>query len=934
MRLKYGFGLILVFLFGLQWLRGLDESRVQEFTLANGLRVITYEMHTAPLIYSRLTYQVGSKYEPYNQTGISHIVEHMMFKGTKRFGKGTIAELISANGGVFNAFTSTDITVYYELMPKNKIELAFDIESERMYRCVFDPAEFESELKVIREERKQRTDNSATGLRREELNTLLYKSHPYRNPVIGWMEDLEAITRDQAYAYYRKYYTPNNATLVLVGDFDTPAIMALVQRYFGRVPRGPELEQPRFFRVAQQGKKTFEFRHSDITTESVALYFAAPPYLSEDGAALYVAGRIIGSRSATSRLHKRLVRRERLCKSATASLTFSKDPGTFNIVAQLMPGSAMAAVENLIWQEIDSLARYPVSEYDLQKIKNRIYFDEMTGDQYVDKLGEQIGQYESYFGWRMINRRPEMVMAVTPDDIMRVVRQYLTPRQMVVCYSYPDTVRGAMSVPDSGMITAQTETPDELPVPEISLAAPTRAKSSLWQRLIRQPADVRTQYRPVLDQIIGPSPIAGCLDSLILANGVPVYLLINRDFPTIYLKGFIETGRLPEDRERPGIRQFTESMLSRGTLSRSYDELIEEKSFTPYQFEISQSWHNIYLMGYCLRKDADKMLQLAYETLAEPSFPEDQIELLRPKAITNARQFKQTEDTKAFYAMFETIFENHPYSVSHAGEAWVYESLTRDELVRFYDKYYSPERLKLLVVGDFEKDWLEARLNATLGRWQKPSGDEWLTFPGIAPVQGKRVMVFTNPQYKQCRIDIGFQPVAGGLRTDNPDLTAIEILESILCGSSLTSRMGKKLRDELGLSYGIKSNLWIRREGGYWNIRTHTDKDNVTAMIQGILAEIRRVQNELVSEDELNRAKARKIALLPLYVRTPDDIGNVLFSQLTDNLPRTRFDQSRDRILNVTHEDVRRVARRYLDAENYVIGVSGNLAENSLDQFK
>ena len=282
-------------------LMAIDESKVREFTLDNGLHVITYEMHTAPVIYSRLTYDVGSKYEPYGQTGISHIVEHMMFKGTKRFPKGTIADLVSSNGGIFNAFTSNDITVYYELLPKNRIELAFDIESERMHKCEFDPGEFESEIEVIAQERRQRVDNSAKGMRREEVNTLVFKSHPYRNPVIGWMEDITSITRDQAYAHYRRYYTPNNATLVLCGDFETDEILETVKKYFGDIPEGPALEKPRFYRVPADGKKILEFRHSDVLDEAVNMYFQAPGRFSEDGPALYVAGKILcASSGATS----------------------------------------------------------------------------------------------------------------------------------------------------------------------------------------------------------------------------------------------------------------------------------------------------------------------------------------------------------------------------------------------------------------------------------------------------------------------------------------------------------------------------------------------------------------------------------------------------------------------------------------------------------
>ena len=935
-------GILLTGLLSLQ-LFGIDDAKVKEHILDNGLRVITYEMHTAPIIYSRLTYNIGSKYEPLNQTGISHIVEHMMFKGTKRFPKGSIAELISANGGVFNAYTTNDITVYYELLPKNKIELAFDIESQRMYKCDFDPVEFESELRVIMEERKQRTENSADGKKREELNTLLYKSHPYRNPVIGWMEDLEHITRNQAYAYYKKYYTPNNATLVLTGDFETEAMLKTVKKYFGKVPKGPELENPRFFDAELEGKKILEFKHPDILNESIAMYFAAPTRFQEDGAALYVMGNILASRSATSRLNKRLVRQGKLCKSAGGGLGFSKDPRPFSIYASLLPGASLEEVESIIWEEIDSLKNYPVADYDLQKIKNNLNFSELTGDQYISDVGDRIATYDNFVSWQHINQWDDLVAGVTKDDIMRVANKYFDKDKMVVCYSLPDS---SAKVSDSILKTAKhDEAGDEIAhdgdilEPEIDLEDNKNSKAGLLSKLSKlfgSKEDVRELYKPRLSEVLAPNPIVSMVDSFNLDNGVPVYMIESHDFPTVGIMGFIETGRLVEDAENPGIRIFTNSMLARGSSKRSYEELLEERSFTPYRFDFEQSWNKIVFTGYSLTENADKMLQGTYEVLADPSFPEEEMAKVRPRLLSNARNFKKTETMKAFYTMFEKVFEGHQYALPYTGTVETIENTTREDLVRFYDKYYSPDRLKMVVVGDFSKDWIQAKLNATYGSWQHRSRDGNIGFSKIKPIQGKFVYVFNNPEYKQCRLDMAFNPIDGGITTDIEDYEyeTLKILEHILCGSSLTSRMGIELRDKQGLSYGIKSQLWIRDHGGYWNIRTELDKDNVVKMVRGIFKEIEKIQKDGITDEELNKAKARKISLLTLQTRTTDDIAGIIFKELQDKKPLDYFDRRRDMIMSVTKKDVQRVANKYLDINNYIISVSGDLDENSLDMFK
>jgi len=917
--------LLLVALFAS--LYAIDSEKIYEETLDNGLHVITYEMNTAPMIYSRLTYNVGAKYENHGETGISHIVEHMMFKGTERFSKGKISKLISDNGGVFNAFTSSDITVYYEFMPKNKIDLAFDIESERMHECIFDPEEFESEINVIKEERKMRTENSVQGQKREEINTIIYKSHPYGNPVIGWMHDIDRITRDQAYDYYKKYYTPNNATLVLCGDFNTSEMMKKVKKYFGDIPRGPELEDVDFLRVESFGKKTLEFRHSDIFSESINMYFNVPNRAHEDAPALYVASRIFAGRSSTTRLHKRLVSKDQTCTATGGGYSFSKDSRTLSLVARLHKEATIEEVEQAIWDEIDSLKNYPVDDYDLQKVKNRITFDEITGDQYISKVGSKIGSYENYFGWEFINEWPEKIQQVTKQDIMDVMNKYMVEKNLFVCYSYPDST--AELVTDAEQAESDTT---EI----VADDGEVERKKGFFAKIasmFKHNVPVKELYAVNAKEVNVPEPIAPSIQEFKLDNGTPVYAIQNHDFPTVYMTGIISTGRIDEDREKPGFSNFVSSMLNRGTKEKTYEEMLEERAFVPYSAQVRQSWHGISFVGYSLKKDTDKMLTSVFDIMTKPDFPEEEIEKLRPRLVASAEEYGNKKDLRAFYDMFNTIFEGHHYSIPHAGDVETFQNATRQDMIDFHNKYFSPERMKIVVVGDFELDWIKEKLNKDFGSWEKPSNDKMLGFKEIKPVTQRKISVVPIPEGKQCRVDIGFNPVKGGIKTGNPDIPALELLEHILCGSTLTSRMGVELRDNRGLCYGIRSNMWIRPEGGYWNIRTNTDADNVKEMVSGMLEQIELVQKEGVTQEELDKAKFRKISLLALQVRTPDDIGGLVFNLIRNGQPLDDFDHSAEKIMAVSLEDVKRVANKYLDTENYIMSVSGNIEEDFFKDF-
>ena len=293
------------------------------------MTILTMERHLAPLIYHQLTYKVGSRNEHLGITGISHICEHLMFKGTPTFGKGVVSKTISDNAGIFNAFTMNDMTSYYEYLPANKIELRWKLNLIECRTVPLIPAEFKSELEVIKQERRMRTESSANGILQEELNAIAFDSSPNRDPVIGWPSDLNKITRDQAYNYYKTYYTPNNSFLVLVGDFETDKILELVKKYYGAIPKGPDVPDLVCFEEPQKVRKTLTLYHPDITSQSIGFAFHIPNIQDEDAAPLRVAQMLFCEKSRDARLYKRLVEIDRIATMAAGGFGVAKDPGLF-----------------------------------------------------------------------------------------------------------------------------------------------------------------------------------------------------------------------------------------------------------------------------------------------------------------------------------------------------------------------------------------------------------------------------------------------------------------------------------------------------------------------------------------------------------------------------------------------------------------------------
>lgn len=900
-----------------------EEGKLYRHKLENGMEILTMERHIAPFIYHQLTYKVGSRNEQLGITGISHVVEHMMFKGTSKYGKGKASKLISENAGVFNAFTFNDMTSYYEYLPANKIELAFDIESDRMQNCIFDPDEFKSEIQVILQERRMRSESSAQGIMYETMNSVAYQSHPNRDPIIGWPSDLNHITRDDAYNYYKTYYTPNNSFIVLIGDFDTDEIMKLVKKYYEKIPAGQPVPEMWAVEQPQRVKKTFTLYHSDVTQPSFRMALHAPIYTDEDAPVLRLAGMILCEKSRDARLYKRMVEKDKIATMVAGGMPMGKDPVLFSISVVMKPDSNIGRAEQIVWEEIKKMQGEPVTDHELQKVKNRYRFNQVTEYTKNSAIGSRTSRYEAYFGWNVFDEFDNRLMKVTKEDIQRVMNKYFSEEQVTIGYQYPkgDKKKNKQSSEDEEKEDDET----------IDL------KLDENQFYFRIPTEVHEVIdylsKEDFDDIIRPKPIAPLVKSTKLDNGITLYTIENHLSPSIFIGGIIETGLIPEaiEGQSPGIANLLTQVMNRGPENINYEEFAERLAFVPYSFSASGSYRRFSFQGYSLIQDADEMVKTGFDLSTKPRFDDKDINTLRERHIIEARnRFKRTS-TKAFYYMFNKIFDDHVYSQNNSTEESL-KNINKDALKDLHKKYFNPERVTLVMVGDMKPEEMKAFANKYFGMWKtKMKSAPIKEIPPVKELKGKEIKVFPEKDYTQCTINIGFAPFND---VDPDDEDAVNVLNYILASSALTSRMGIELRDKQGLIYGIKSELWSTSDNiGYWKFNTKTAPKNVEKVITGIFTEIKKLLKDGVTDQEIKSARQRLLGLLPLYIETPDDIASRVFEMLINKEPLDRFDKKADRILSVTAYDVLRVTKKYFTLDRFVIVVDGPIEENSLDHL-
>jgi predicted Zn-dependent peptidase len=406
-------------------------------TLDNGLKVILVEDHSVPVISYQTFFRVGARNERPGITGISHFLEHMMFNGADKYGPKEFDAVLEANGGYSNAFTSDDMTGYYEDISSDGLELCVDLDSDRMKSLTLDQKYVVSEMDVVKEERRLRIDNSVRGQMWEDLDALAFKAHPYKWPVIGWMSDLEAIDRDDVVEYFTTYYAPNNAILIVAGDFDTKKALKLIHEYYDDIPAQTPPAAVRTVEPEQMGERR-GIVNKKAELPAVFIGYHTPDVGHEDIYALDVMQRILtGGRS--SRLYRDLVREKEAAISVTASFPWRIDPYLFEFNVKMKPGHETTEAEEAIYAALADIAENGVTAEELERAKNGLEADFVRSMQTVNGKASKIGRYEILFSdYTEIMNVPGRYRAVTDEDIRKVAGEYFAKRNRTVITLVPE----------------------------------------------------------------------------------------------------------------------------------------------------------------------------------------------------------------------------------------------------------------------------------------------------------------------------------------------------------------------------------------------------------------------------------------------------------------------------------------------------------------
>lgn len=869
---------------------------VQKTVLNNGLTVLTKEVKTAPVVTVQVWYRIGSRNEAPGVNGIAHQLEHLMFKGTKdrpiQFGR-----FFNALGSDSNAFTSYDMTAYFGTVERDKLQPLLVLEADRMQNAIIDKDALASEKRVVISELQGYENNPDYRLGRAVMRAALPDS-PYGLMVGGTKADVEKFTVEQVREYYRNFYRPDNATLIVVGDFDTKTLLQQIEATFGKVPN-PSQPLP----VEQAASKPGTVSKPNTTPivlrepGSAALYTAIyplPDVKSPDVPALRVMDAVLsGGRS--SRLDRDLVEAG-LASKINAYAANLIGSGWYEISATAVPGKDLKQIDQAALKTLSDLAQKGVTADELERAKSQLRAAIILNNRTITNQAMQLGDdYVSTGDYRYTEKLLAQIDQVTAGDVQRVASTYLTPQNRAVGLFEPTqvTAKGGGTTPQGQ--TSENFSPGK-PVDPAEL-----------QKYLPSTAASQTQSQPQ------PLP-----EKLTLVNGLQVLLFPDRSTPTVTLSGHVDAGSAFDIEQTAGLASLTAENLLNGTQSRDYltiAKLLEDRGAS---LDISSNREGVSILGTTLSQDLPVLINILADVLRNAAFPVDQLELSRQQALT---QLKLDLDDPS--RLGRRTFQQAVYPAGHPFHNFPtvtsLKAITRDHVVDFYRQHYHPDSTILTLVGDFDPAQVRNLLNRELGSWEDPSRDVAPVVPDVPlPAKSERLTPVL-PGKTQSISYLGYNSIA---RTDS-QYYAATILNQILGGSTLASRLGTEIRDRQGLTYGIYSYFAGGRFPGPFLVVMQTAPEDANRAIASTVALMEQFRKTGVTAAEVEEAKRSLISGYAVDQADPDNLARTITRNAAYGLSREELRQFPEKIQAVTLEQVNQAIQALLHPDRLVVVTAG-----------
>ena len=888
-----------------------DKAQMMTEThLANGLTILSKEVHAAPVVYFSVWYKVGSRNEMSGQTGLSHILEHMMFKGTTDLPPGAIDHLFLTNGGQINASTAEDRTEYHELIASDRLELAARIESDRMENSKFDPTELSHEMTVVRSELEGDNNSPGYDLYSNVFLPTAFTAHPYHWPTIGWRSDVEAVAgrRDVIYSYYQHHYMPSNAIVVMVGDFDTAKAVGICRKDFGVYPAGTPEQHEITPEPAQRGERRAVLKRPG-TTGQVLIGYHVPETGQPDHYTLDVMSQILsGGRSA--RLYQALVEKG-LAQSAGAGDDDNRDAYLMTFDATPSAGVTNVAVEKGLEDEIAKLQAAPVSQAELTRAIRQIEAQFVYQNDSVSEQADQIGRYAVIGFPHYQATYLDKVKQITPADIQRVAKQWLTADNRTVALFEPQPLPpGAAPPPPPVVDNFGSTKPVTDPKQKALLAALDKEYNSATKT-------AATAERPKPTRVVLP-------------NGLTVIIEENHANKTVALDGLVRAGSMFEPTGKYGVAGLTAEMLGRGTTTKSALQLALTLESVGASVGIGGGTEAANLSGHSRSEDFGLVLTTLADELRHPAFPADQLEKLRAQSLSGLEDARQDTGgtggagTQAEIAFAQAIYpKGHPYwePTLDESEAAV-KAVTRADLVSFYQTYYRPDTTVLVIVGDVNTTDTLKQIQSAFGDWEKPATPApAVTIADVpAPAKAPAPQEIVLPDAPQTSLLFGYN---GGLKRTDPDFYAAQIMNYILGGDTFGSRLGKTIRDQNGLAYSVYSSIDAQHGSGPYQIFVGANPKNANkalGLLRQILSQVRQYG---LTPDEVTQAKQYLTGEYPLRLETNGGVASQLLVAEDYGLGLDYIQKRADYYNAVTPAQVNAAVQKYLRPDQGVLIIAG-----------
>lgn len=883
----------------------------EKYELSNGLTLILHEDHSDPLVHIDITYHVGSAREEIKKSGFAHFFEHMMFQGSDNVADEAHFKIVTESGGTLNGSTNRDRTNYYQTVPNNQLESMLWLEADRMgfFLDAVTQEKFEIQRATVKNEKGQNYLNRPYGMWKEKTIAALYPhGHPYSWSTIGYLEDLDRASLSDLKNFFLRWYGPNNAAITIGGDINPKEVLIMVEKYFGSIPPGPEVKKMKLPLPEINSDRYISHIDNNIRFPALMMTYPTVPRFHPDEAALDGLADILGI-GQSSYLFKKFVETQKAIQ-ASASHPAYEHAGELSMIVLPYPGQTLTEFEVEIRNTLEAFEAEGVDEIDLIKFKAGRESDVINGLASVSGKVSQLANYQFMFGNpNLIHQDLQRYLDISAADVMRVFNKYIKEKSSVVM-SYLPSEEVLPARADN--FSNRVDTTNDFEKVDYGNLTYQKAED-IFDRSIQPSA--------------GPRPTLKVPEywEASFENGLKIIGTTNNEIPTTSLLLTLNGGHRLDayDPSKSGLASLTASMLNESTEKYSSEDIQEELRKLGSSIYVSSDDEGTYMSINTLNKHLDKTLQLAEEILLHPAFKQKDFDRIYKQQLESIKAGQEDPSSIADDIYSQLIYgENHIYSIPAYGSEETIANIKLDNVIDFYNNYYSPNLSELVIVGaisDQNSIDLVEKLKF-LHDWENKNV-QIPKLPKTTTPKKLKIYFVDKLEAPQSQIRAGY--VTDLIYSPTGDYFKSYLMNYTL-GGAFNSRINLNLREDKGWTYGARSYFSASDEPGSFSVYSGVLAEATDSAVYEIIQEIRDYHERGITDDELQFMKNSIGQREVRDYETPRQKSSFLRRIVHYDLGKSFIDDQSKLIASITKEELNALAKKYLDLNQFYVVIVGD----------